>query len=265
MKKYIDTHAHVFKDTYKDKLDEIISESLKEIKVIINIGYDIETIKEVLVINKKHKELIPVIGIHPTEFNFKRKDEITQILSEIESLLIKNSSKIIAVGEIGLDFYHDINFKKQQILGLEFQIELARKIKKPIIIHARESIDEMYYFVKKNSDIKFLIHSWSGDIEQTKKYNSLKNVYFGINGIITFKNSNLKENLNFMDLEKILLETDSPWLSPVPFRGKVNKPNNVKYVYEFLIKELNFIEKDFLKLIDENYINFFGEENEIWE
>ncbi len=257
MKKYIDTHAHVFRDSYNDQLNEIIKKTLETNKKTINIGCDLKTINEVLKLNEKYKELIPAIGLHPTEFNFKSDIEVDKLIKEFEEVVNNNYSKIVSIGEIGLDFYHEDKFKKQQIKGLEKQIEIAKKWSKPVIIHVRDAINDFYPYLIKNSDIKFLIHSWSGDIEQTKKYNSLKNVYFGINGIITFKNSNLKENLKFMDLNKILVETDSPWLSPVPLRGKVNIPSNVEYVYKFLINELEINENEFIEMIERNYIDFF--------
>ncbi len=260
MKKYIDTHAHVFKDTYGEDLNDIISKSLEVNDVVINIGYDLKTINEVLEINKKYKNFIPVIGLHPTEFNFNDDEKINYLLEQFSEICKKNINRFVSIGEIGFDYFHSKDFKNQQKIGFEFQVNLAKKINKPIIIHVRDAIDDLYSYIEINSDIKFLIHSWSGNLEQTKKFNKLKNVFFGINGIITFKNSNLKENLKYMDLDKILVETDSPWLSPVPFRGKKNNPSNVKYVYEFLIKHLNIEEEYFINRVEKNYNNFFGKE-----
>lgn len=229
---FIDTHCHVYKNACTD-IELYIEQSINEdVKVLIDCAENIETSKEILELSKNYKNIIyPTIGIHPEYvLNVSRKD-----LKEMEMLL--NKEKFIAVGEIGLDYYYSKDNKEEQIKLFEEQLSLAEMKKLPVIIHSREAINDTISILKKYK-VKGIIHSFSGSEETAKEY--IKMGYFlGVNGVVTFKNSKLKEVIKEIGLDNLVLETDSPFLSPEPFRGKVNSSKNIPIIAEFIATVLN--------------------------
>ena len=217
----IDSHAHILSENY-DKIDELI-EMLKSKGVVgvINASDKIETAKEILELSKKYENfLFPCIGIHPEHVN-----ELDKI-DELEEL-IKNN-KVYAIGEIGLDYYYTKDNKKEQKELLDKQLDLAEKYNLPVIIHTRDSIQDIYDELK-NRQLKGVIHCFNGSYEMAKLFIEL-GYKLGIGGVITFKNSKLSELVSKIDIKEILIETDSPYLSPEPNRGKKNDPSNVYFV-----------------------------------
>lgn len=179
--------------------------------------------------------MLPAIGIHP--------DNIDTDYNKIKDLekLIKNN-KIVGIGEIGLDYYHNKENKEEQIKLFSQQIDLAEKYNLPIIVHTRDSIQDCFNILKsKNS--KGIIHCFSGSLEMAKEFIKL-GYYLGIGGVITFKNSKLYKVIEQIDLSYIVLETDSPFLSPEPHRGTKNTPSNIIFVAQKIaeIKQLNIDE-----------------------
>ncbi len=252
MKNLIDTHSHLLKKYYNKDLEFLIKEINKKMDFLLNVGTDFEEIEEVIDISKKNKKILPVIGIHPNNSNKFLEEKI----KKLEEIIIKNKKQIIAIGEIGLDFYREHNKNEQTKMFIN-QIELARKYKFSVIIHLRNSINEAYEILKKYEDVNFLIHSWSGDLEQTKNFLSLKNFWFSYNGIITFKNGfPQKETIKLIPKDKLLFETDCPYLSPVPFRGKKNDPIKIIHIIE-KASEILSIKKDELNLLNKKNIMEF--------
>ena len=221
----IDTHAHLLKKSYGEDLEEAIRIANQELDSIWNISWDLKTAIEVKKISETNKKIKPVIGIHPNHTH----DDISDI-DEIEKLIDEN---VIAIGEIGLDYYREGYNKEVQKEFFVKQIEIAVKHNLPVIIHSREANEDVLEIVLKYPGVKFLFHSWSGTPEQTLMLNELGNFYFSFNGVITFPTGTDKiETLKLVRKDRLLFETDAPWLTPVPFRGKVNRPEYVKYVYE---------------------------------
>lgn len=219
----IDTHCHLFKEYYEN-LGELICELKSNgIKCIIN-GTSLENNKEVLYIAKKYDNIYPAIGFHPTEIDTLNDDYI--------EFLKNNINEVVAIGEIGLDYYWTKNNKKKQQEIFENQLKIAEKYKKPVIVHSRESISDVYNILKKYN-VTGVIHAYSGSVEMARKFIEL-GFKIGIGGVITFKNCNLKEVVKNINISDIVLETDSPYLSPVPERGKKNSPANLKYIAEFI-------------------------------
>lgn len=216
----IDTHAHILSEFY-DNIDELIEElKSKEIIKVINCADSVETSKEVLNIYTKYEGyLLPAVGIHPE--NIENAN-----ISAIEEL-IKNN-KVFAIGEIGLDYHYNDENKKEQREYFIKQLDLAIKYDLPVIIHIREAMQECFDILKTRKN-KGIIHCFSGSVEMAREYIKL-GYKLGIGGVLTFKNSKLYEVIEKIDLKDIVLETDSPFLSPEPFRGKKNKPCNVLYV-----------------------------------
>ncbi len=214
----IDSHAHILSEYY-DIPNIIEYLKSKEIKGVINCSTCIKDAKEIIELGKKYNNfLYPAIGIHP--------ENIENTLDELEEL-IKNN-KIYAIGEIGLDYYWNKDNKKEQIELFEKQIKLADKYDLPIIVHTRDSIQDTLDIIKKYN-VRGVIHCFSGSYEMAKEFIK-RGFKLGIGGVLTFKNSKLYEVVEKIDIDNILLETDSPYLSPEPFRGKQNNPSNVYYV-----------------------------------
>lgn len=216
----IDTHAHILSEFYDD-IDELIEElKSKNIIKVINCADSIETSKEVLnIYNKYEGYLLPAVGIHPENIDNSNLKTIENIIKE---------HKVFAIGEIGLDYHYNDENKDEQKEYFIKQLDLALKYDLPVIIHIKEAMQECFDILKTRKN-KGIIHCFSGSVEMAREYIKL-GYKLGIGGVLTFKNSKLYEVIEKIDLKDIVLETDSPFLSPEPFRGKKNKPCNVLYV-----------------------------------
>ena len=242
----IDTHCHLSHEDY-DNLDEILNN--KEC-IMIASGCNDKTNKEVIELVNKYDNVYGTLGIHPEEVDNITSDSFKFIEDNL------NNPKIVAIGEIGLDYYWvSDNKEKQKELFIK-QLELATKYNKPIIVHSREAIQDTYDILKKYN-LKGSIHCFSSSLEMAKEFIKL-GYKIGIGGTVTFKNSKkLQEIVKELDLKDILLETDSPYLSPEPFRGKRNKPSNVYFVAQ-KISELKDIKFDIvLNRLNQNAIEEF--------
>jgi TatD DNase family protein len=244
----IDSHAHILKENYEN-IDNIVHE-IKDKGVIgvINASDKLETAYEVLELSKKYNNyLFPAIGIHPEHIN-----EIDK-LEELEEL-IKNN-KIYAIGEIGLDYYYTKENKEEQKELFNKQLDLAEKYNLPVIIHTRESIGDIYEILKDRK-LKGVIHCFNGSYEMAQKFIKL-GYKLGIGGVLTFKNSKLYELIEKISVDDILLETDSPYLSPEPFRGKKNIPSNVFYVAKRIAEIKNTNVEEIVTKTCKNSVNLF--------
>ena len=214
----IDTHCHLSYEDY-DNLDEVV----KNIDIAITSGTNDETNKEVLDVVSKYNNIYGTLGFHPEDID-KFNDNSLNI---IESNL--NNKKIVAIGEIGLDYYWVKNNKEKQKKLLRSQMEIAQKYNMPVVIHSREAALDTYEILK-DYKVKGTIHCFSYSYDMAKKFIKL-GYKIGIGGVLTFKNSKkLQDIVEKIDLKDILLETDSPYLSPEPLRGKKNVPYNTYYV-----------------------------------
>lgn len=253
MNKIIDSHAHLFKSLYKENFDSVLEKSLNELFLIINIGFNKKTMKEVLDLSKEYEKIFVAIGYHPLDVK-EYNENSKKILEEN----LKNK-KVLAVGEIGLDYHYPPFDKDVQKFVFVDQIKLAKKLNLPVIIHARDSLNDVYEIIKNYPEQKFLLHSWGTKWEDTQKFLSLKNIWFGFNGVITFSSTKyLTEMLQKIPLDRILLETDSPFLTPEPFRKEKNVPYNVKLVYQYFSKIRNIQEKELEELLVNNFSRFFN-------
>ena len=219
----IDTHCHVYKDempNYKEIIEEC---SKKEISMIIN-AVDISSSKEVIKLSKEYNNVYSAIGL-----NYDTIDRVTQDdLIELEKLI--KTEKIVALGEIGIDYYWTKDNSEKQIEFFKAQLELAEKYDLPIIVHSRNASQEVFDIIKKSNVRKGSMHCFSGSVEMAKEYIKL-GFKIGIDGPITYKNNKKGINLvNEIPLEYLLLETDSPYLSPEPNRGKQNSPLNIENI-----------------------------------
>ncbi len=249
----IDSHCHLYIKNSTEQQDQLIKEALADgISKIINIGIDIETSQLSLDLAEKYDSLYCTVGIHPHDA--KKLNE--QSIEKLRQLAAHQ--KVVAIGEIGLDFYRNLSPKPLQYAAFEKQLELAIELKKPIVIHTREALEETIEVVKKYETdlVGGLFHCFPGDAADAERVIEIGfSVSFG--GVMTFKNADMAEVASQVPLEKIILETDSPYLTPVPFRGKPNRPAYVKYVYQKLAELKNLPVADIETIIDRNCVKLF--------
>lgn len=244
----IDTHCHLGKEDYENI--EIIIKNMENNKMIA-AGVNDTTNKEVFELIKKYPTVYGAIGIHPTEVGISNEASLEWIENHLKE------DKIVAIGEIGLDYHYGTEEKEKQIEFFRKQLELARKYHKPVVIHSRDAIEDTYNIMREYKDIKMVLHCYSGSLEMAKRFLEL-DVYFGIGGVLTFKNSRvLKEVVSFLPLDHILLETDSPYLAPEPFRGSKNEPKNVLLVAEALANLRGISVEEVLNITTKNAFSRF--------
>ena len=236
-----DTHAH-YDDEAFDKDREALLESLPQngISHIVNIGASIETTKNTIELTNKYDFIYGAAGVHPSE-TAELNEENFAWLREVLKL-----PKIVAVGEIGLDYFWDTPDRQIQRIWFERQMELAKEVGKPMVIHSRDAAKETFDMIVAagGKDIGGVIHCYSSSLEMAKEYVKL-GFYIGIGGVLTFKNAKkLKEVVEYLPIEYIVLETDCPYLSPEPNRGKRNSSLNLSYVVETIaqIKGMHYEE-----------------------
>jgi len=250
----IDSHCHLDHEPLINNLSDVIARSKAAgVNKILTICTTKESYKNILSIVKHDPMIYGTFGIHPHETN---KDKVTkdQILNEISK-----EKKIIGVGETGLDFYYNNSDKEAQIKSFHEHIEASIDLNMPLIIHSRNAENETFDILNEyaNRNIKILMHCFTGSLNFAKKLMKL-NAYFSASGIITFSNSlDLQKTFEQIPTDKLLVETDSPFLAPVPMRGKKNEPSYVKYTLEKLsnIKSINSQELD--KITTNNFNNLF--------
>ena len=219
----VDTHCHLLSSEYED-FDFILNDVMKNgIRCIVN-GCNMDSNKEALELSNKYDLIYSAIGFHPSDIDLIPEDYISFIESNID--------KVVAIGEIGLDYYWTKDNKDRQIELFEIQLKIAEKYNKPVIIHTRDAIMDTYNILKKYK-LTGVIHAFSGSLEMANKFIDL-GFKLGIGGVITFKNSKLSNVVKEIDISNIVLETDSPYLSPEPVRGKKNTPINLKYIALFI-------------------------------
>lgn len=227
---YIDSHCHISKNDYDD-IEKVINDANnKSVKKLIICGCDKKSIKESLEIANNHKNIYVEIGYHPSEVLTTTDEDIKELKE-----LAKNNKKVVAIGEIGLDYHWDKENKEKQKSLFKKQIKVAKELNLPIVIHSRDAFQDTYDILKE-AKYRGDIHCFSGNIENAKMYLSL-GYYLGIGGVLTFKNTNLKETIKEIPLNRILLETDSPYLAPVPYRGEKNEPKNIPIIAEEISKQ----------------------------
>lgn len=252
--RYIDTHAHYNDEVYKDNLDEILS-IIKEANVdkIINVGYSIEGSKECIELAKKYDNVYSTIGIHP-----ENVDDDVDKLEELYNL--NKDGKIVAVGEIGLDYAYVKDNREKQIEIFIKQIKLAEKLNLPIVIHSRDASLDTYNTIKENvnKDTKVLFHCFAPTDDLVRLV--LERKYFvAFGGNITYpRNISFKKYIEMIPVEQIVLETDAPYLSPIPFRGKINNSSNLHLVCKKLAEYKNMDEEKLSEILYNNSIKFFN-------
>jgi TatD DNase family protein len=227
----IDTHAHLYSEEFAGDPEMMIARARSTgVGRVLMPAIDATTHEKMLELEKKHPDLcLSMMGLHPTSV----KEDYQEELKVAEAHFQRR--KFIAVGETGLDFYWDLTFKEQQFDAFRRQIGWALQYDIPVVIHSRNSTDECIEVIRENQNgkLKGVFHCFSGNAEQARQIAEL-GFYLGIGGVLTFKNSGLDKVLAGVDLAHMVLETDAPYLAPVPFRGKRNESGYIIYVAEKL-------------------------------
>ena len=223
----VDSHSHLFLEEFADDLPQVMQRAREAgVTHIFMPNIDSTTIESLLSVCAAYKEFcFPMIGLHPTSVNENYKKELDIVAGQLAS-----SNGYVAIGEIGLDLYWDKTFLREQLLAFEKQVEWALEYHLPIVIHTREAFDYIYKVLQpyKETGLTGIFHSFTGTSEEAAKLLDFPGFMIGINGVVTFKKSQLPEVLKDVPLARIVLETDSPYLTPVPNRGKRNESARLK-------------------------------------
>jgi len=251
----IDSHCHLDHEPLYENLSNIISRS-KEIGItkLLTICTTLNSFENIKSIVEKDKMIYGTYGIHPHETENNLVDKQTIIKS------VHENKKIIGIGETGLDFFYNHSDKNRQINSFKAHIEAAIDLNKPIIIHSRNAEKDTFEILNsyKNDNLKILMHCFTGSLEFSKKLLTL-NAFFSASGIITFKNSiELQNTFKTLPLEKLLIETDRPFLAPIPMRGKKNEPSFIKYTLEKLSMITETTVEKMSKITTENFNRLFN-------
>ena len=242
---YIDTHCHISKDDYDD-IDLVIKEDIQNnVDKIIISGYSTNTIKESLEIIDKYKNIYATIGYHPSEADIYTDEDLILLERQIQN------KKVVGIGEIGLDYHYGKENRDKQISLFRKQLSIADKYKLPVVIHSRDAVEDTINILKEYPEVIGDMHCFSGSIETAKTYISM-GYKFGIGGVVTFKNSNLYKVVEEVGLSNILLETDAPYLTPEPFRGKINSSKYIPYIADKISNILNVSIEEVAKITSNN-------------
>ncbi|MBN2165517.1 MAG: TatD family hydrolase [Marinilabiliaceae bacterium] len=250
----IDTHSHIYLEQFDEDRDEVVENALSEgVNNILLPNIDNETIIRLHEVEKKYINCFAMMGLHPTSINEKYINQ----LNEIEKWLFSRS--YIGVGEIGIDLYWDKTFIKEQIEAFRQQIIWAKQLNLPIVIHCRDAFKEVFSVIDELHDdkLKGVFHSFSGELDDLLHIQHYQSFKIGINGVVTFKKSNLPDILKHVDPHFLVVETDAPYLSPVPFRGKRNQPAYLNHIINKLVEIYGVEKYSIEKVIYENSIEIF--------
>ncbi len=252
---FVDTHAHLFYENFKDDLDEVIQRAKKNsISYILIPATDMLSARTAISLSEKYDFIFASVGIHPHE----TKDWNKKLLEEIKSL--SSHEKVVAIGEIGLDYYYDFSPKEKQIEAFRDQIELAIEIDKPVIVHNRDSDIDMMEIISSycSTGLKAQFHCFNASLEDAIEYIKM-NHFISFTGNITYKKSeNLRRILKAIDINHLLLETDSPFMSPVPYRGKRNEPSYIHNTVKVISEIKNLSIEDVGRITSLNAFRMFG-------
>lgn len=253
----IDTHSHLFLEEFSEDLPQVMQRAREAgVSRIFMPNIDSSTIDALLAVCSQYPGYCyPMIGLHPTSVNETYEKELAVVKERLSA-----PNNFVAIGEIGLDLYWDKSFLKEQLLVFEKQIEWALEYRLPIVIHSREAFDYIYKVMQPYKDISLtgIFHSFTGTPEEASRLLEFEGFMLGINGVVTFKKSTLPETLQQVPLERIVLETDSPYLTPVPNRGKRNESANVKYTFQKVAEIYRTELENVARITSDNALKVFG-------
>ena len=223
--KLIDSHAHLDNDQFDEDRAEVLERISEQLEFAVNIGYDIQSSRKSVEYAHKYDFIYAVVGVHPIDIE-GYSDEVEKELEELAK-----DPKVLAIGEIGLDYHGMTQPKEVQQKFFRKQMELARRVGKPVVIHSRDAMEDTLKILNEFPDVGGIFHCYPGSVESAREV--LDRYYLGIGGVLTFKNAkSLVKVVENIPLDKLILETDCPYMAPTPNRGKRNEPVYVQYVAE---------------------------------
>lgn len=250
----IDSHTHLLDERLRDNIPAIVADFAKnDVEMSVEIGADMDSSRGAVKLADSYKNIYAAIGLHPESAESFSEDDIKEI-----AMLAKNS-KVVAIGEIGLDYHYDYDKTAQKSLLIK-QIILADSLNLPVIIHLRDAYLDMENILKeykKYINNGILFHCYSGSREMIDRFAFL-DPYYAFGGAITFKNNNRAEVIKAVKKDRLMLETDCPYLTPVPHRGEINTPNNLKFVAERIALDLGMSYDEIAKITTENTKRFYN-------
>lgn len=250
-----DTHAHYDDEAFDEDRDEVLT-SLRErgVGTVVNVGASMEGSRRSVSLSEQYEFVYSAVGVHPDEVGELREEDMEWMREQLQK------PKVVAVGEIGLDYYWDKEGHDLQKKWFLRQLELAKELKKPVIIHSREAAADTMELLKANyhGEMPMVMHCYSYSMEMAREYRKM-GLYLGIGGVLTFKNAKkLKETVLESPMEYLLLETDCPYLAPVPNRGKRNDSGMLKYVVQELAALKGITPEEVIRITEENARRFYG-------
>ena len=259
--KYFDSHAHYYDERFESEIEEsvdtLIDALLKDsISYVINIGTSPETSRLAIEQAKRHANMYTAIGIHPSDTRFL--SDIDSELADIEALILDPDNKCVCLGEIGLDYHYDGTDKEKQMEYFERQMLLAEKLGLPVSIHDREAHGDVMDVIRRHPNVKGILHSFSGSPEMAEELVRL-GYYISFSGTLTFTNARKpREVAAILPKDKILIETDCPYLAPHPHRGKINHSGYLSYTNAVLASILGLTEEECASVTEQNARRVFG-------
>lgn len=249
---YFESHAHYDDRRFREDREELLTHLPScGIDYVVNIGCDVKSSKQSIRLAEKYDYIYATVGIHPHELY----DMSSQTIAELRRL--SAHKKVVAIGEIGLDYYYDTHPRELQQFWFRQQLRLAEELQKPVVIHSRDASQETFDIIKSSSVRQGVIHCYSGAWQMAMDYVDM-GFYIGVGGVVTFSNAKkLVEVVEHVPLEKILIETDSPYLAPNPNRGKRNDSRNLEYIVNKIAEIKNLSPENVAKVTQDNAKSLF--------
>jgi TatD DNase family protein len=252
---FIDTHCHLNHEQFAGDITGAIerAESAGVVRMIV-VGFDVSSSEEAVRLAESHPALYAAVAVHPHDsrhYDSAAEDQIRQLA---------DSHKVVAIGEIGLDFHYDFSSREDQYRAFRAQLELASELQFPVIIHCREAYPETLEVLEErlNRESSGAMHCWAGNVDEAGRTVAL-GMFLGFGGVITFKNADsARESLQSTPLDRILLETDAPYLAPVPYRGKRNEPSYIPLIAQHAATELGVDLADLARVTSESALRLFS-------
>lgn len=251
--KYFESHAHYDDKRFREDREELLGELLPASGVshVINIGCDVKSSEMSIRLAEKYDYIYAAVGVHPHELY----DMSSQTIAKLKKL--SEHPKVVAIGEIGLDYYYDTHPRELQRFWFRQQLRLAEEVNKPVIIHSRDASQETFDIIQSTNIRRGSIHCYSGSAQMAQDYVKM-GFHIGVGGVVTFSNAKkLVETVEAVPIESILIETDCPYLAPNPNRGKRNDSTNLKYIVEKIAEIKNMTPEDVAKITEENAKSVF--------
>jgi TatD DNase family protein len=258
----IDTHAHLFVEAFHGEVDAVVDRAKEaNVRKVLLPNIDEDSINELKELVTRHPGYVyPMMGLHPTSVTKEWRKQLNRVYDELTSLPSFAEASYVAVGEVGIDLYWDDSLKGEQVAAFEQQLAWGREFDLPLSIHFRNATREVVDSIRRvgESSLRGVFHSFGGGREELELILSLQHFMVGVNGVVTFKNSGLAGTMQYCPRDRVVVETDSPYLAPVPYRGKRNEPAYLPYVIRAIAEAWEIDAATVAEITTRNAITLFG-------